>query len=155
MKRLTKILAVAALGVGAVGAAQAQTTTTNFTVNATVLSSCTVTATDLLFGNYTATAATPLDAQNTITVTCTTGENYGIDLGATPMARTMSGPSSSILNFGMYSDTNYNAAFGFGSTALIGTGAPQNYTVYGRIPPGQITARAGLHTATVTVTVTY
>lgn len=155
MKNFTKALAVAAFGVAAAGAVQAQTTTATFNVNANVQSSCTVTATDLVFGNYTATAIAPLDAQNTISVTCTNGESYGIDLGATPMARTMGGPAGSTLNYGMYSDNTYAAAFGFASTALTGSGAAQNYTVFGRVPAGQFAARSGAHSAVVTVTVTY
>lgn len=154
MKKLTKILAATVFGVATVGA-QAQTTTTTFNVTANVASSCTVSASDLVFGAYTATAAAPLDQQSTISVTCTNGENYGIDVGATPMTRQMAGPSGSTLNYGMYSDNTYAAAFGFGSTALTGSGAAQNYTVFGRVPAGQYAARSGVHTASVTVTVTY
>lgn len=155
MKQLTKILAAAAIGFGVAGAVQAQTTTATFNVTANVVSACTVSATDLVFGDYTATAAAPLDAQNTISVTCTNGENYGIDLGATPTTRTMSGGAGSTLAFGMYSDSTYGAPFGFGATALTGTGIAQDYTVFGRVPAGQFAARAGAHSATVTVTVTY
>lgn len=155
MKKLTKVLALVAVGMAAAGAAQAQTTTTTFNVTANVASSCTTTAADLVFGSYTATAAVPLDQTSTITVTCTNGETYGIDVGATPMARTMAGPAGSTLNYGMYSDNTYLAAFGFGPTALTGTGAAQTYTVYGRIPAGQFNAKSGAHAAVVTVTVTY
>jgi spore coat protein U-like protein len=155
MKLMKRALAAAALGLAAAGSAQAQTATTTFNVTANVTSSCTVSATDLLFGAYTATAALPLDQTSTITVTCTNGENYGIDVGATPMTRTMAGPLGSTLSYGMYSDGTYAAAFFFAATALTGTGAAQNYTVYGRVPAGQFAARSGAHSDTVTVTVTY
>ena len=155
MKKLTKALAVAAVGLSAAGAAQAQTATTTFNVTANVVSSCNVSATDLAFGNYSATAAANLDQTSTISVTCTNGENYGIDLGATPMTRTMAGPGGSTLNYGMFSDSTYSVAFGFGDTALSGSGVAQNYTVFGRVPAGQFSARSGAHSAVVTVTVTY
>lgn len=155
MKLVTRILAAVAFGLAAAGSAQAQTATTTFNVTANVTSSCTVSATDLLFGAYTATAASPLDQTSTISVTCTNGENYGIDVGATPTTRTMAGPGGSTLSYGMYSDNTYTAAFFFAPTALTGSGAAQNYTVYGRVPAGQFAARSGAHSAVVTVTVTY
>lgn len=155
MKLVTRILAAVALGMAALGSAQAQTATTTFNVTANVTSSCTVSATNLAFGAYTATAALPLTQTSTITVTCTNGENYGIDVGATPMTRTMAGPGGSTLNYGMFSDGTYSAEFFFAPTALTGSGAAQNYTVYGRVPAGQFAARSGAHTDTVTVTVTY
>jgi spore coat protein U-like protein len=155
MKLMKQALAAAALGLAAAGSAQAQTATTTFNVTANVTSSCTVSATNLVFGTYTATAALDLDQTSTITVTCTNGETYGIDVGATPMTRTMAGPSGSTLNYGMFSDGTYAAAFFFAPTALTGSGAAQNYTVYGRVPTGQFAARSGAHSDTVTVTVTY
>lgn len=154
MKKFTNLLLASALTMGA-AAVQAQTATANFQVTATVVSSCSVAATDLAFGNYTATAGLPLDTSSTITVTCTNGENYGIDVGALPMTRTMAGPGGSTLNYGMFSDNTYGAAFGFGPTALTGIGVAQNYTVFGRVPAGQFAARSGAHADTVTVTVTY
>jgi spore coat protein U-like protein len=155
MKNWIKALAVVALAFTATGAAQAQTATTTFQVTANVLSSCTVAATNLAFGNYNAAAVLPLETTSTITVTCTNGEDYGVGVGATPMTRTMAGPSGSTLNYGMFSDNGYAAAFGFGATGATGTGAAQVYTVYGQVPAGQFAARAGAHSDTVNVTVTY
>ena len=155
MKNWIKAIALAAFALAATGAAQAQTTTANFQVTANVVSSCTVGATDLAFGNYTATAGADLPATSTITVTCTNGETYGIGLDGTPMTRQMSGPSSSVLNYGMFSDATYAAAFGFGPTGATGTGVAQVYTVFGRVLAGQFAARAGAHSDTVLVTVSY
>lgn len=152
MKTLTKALAVAALGLAATGA-QAQTATTSFQVTANVAASCSVAASDLGFGPYLATAVTPLDASTTVNVTCSNSHPYAVNVGATPAARTMGGPGGSVLNYGMFSDAGRTTAFAV--AGAIGSGAAQAYTVYGRVPAGQYSARPGAHADTVTVTVTY
>jgi spore coat protein U-like protein len=151
MNKLIKALAVAAFGLFAAGAAKAQTATTNFQVTATVQAACSVAATDLVFGNYLASAAGPTDSTSTITVTCSNGTNYAVGVGATPMARTMAGPGGN-LNYGMFNEAARSTAFGV--AAASGSGAGQAYTVYGRIPAGQF-LQAGNYSDTVTVTVTY
>lgn len=153
MNKVTKALTVAAFGIAAAGAAQAQTATTTFQVTANVSASCTVTATDLGFGPYLATAVAPLDASSTINVTCSNSHPYAVDVGATPAARTMAGPAGSVLNYGMFNEAARSTAFTV--AAATGTGAAQAYTVYGRVPAGQFLARPGAHSDTVTVTVTY
>jgi spore coat protein U-like protein len=153
MKRITKTLVAMAFGVSAVSAAHAATTTANFQVTANVAAACSVSASDLAFGSYSATDATALDSSSTITVTCSNGHAYDVDVGATPEARTMAGPSASVLNFGMFSDAGHLSAFAV--VGASGTGAAQAHTVYGRIPAGQFGANPGAHSATVTVTVTY
>jgi hypothetical protein len=55
MTKFNKLAVAAALSLGA-AAAQAQTAQTTFTVSADVQESCSVAATDLVFGNYLATA---------------------------------------------------------------------------------------------------
>jgi spore coat protein U-like protein len=151
MKKFTKLALAAALTVGA-AAAQAQTATTTFTVSADVQESCSVAATNLAFGPYLATAAVPLDTTSTITVTCTNGATYGVDVGGTPMARTMAGPGAATLNYGMFNEVGRTTAFGV--AGATGNGAAQGYTVYGRVPTAQFVT-AGPYSATVTVTVTY
>lgn len=151
MNKWTKALAIAAFGFAAAGAAQAQTATTTFQVTATVEEACSVAATDLVFGSYLATAALALDSTSTITVTCSNGTGYGVDVGATPMARTMAGPGGN-LNYGMFNEIGRTTAFGV--VGASGNGAGQAYTVFGRVPPGQFLT-IGAYSATVTVTVTY
>ncbi len=58
MKKLTKLLAATAVGMAALGSAQAQTATTTFQVTANVLESCSVAATNLAFGDYSASLGT-------------------------------------------------------------------------------------------------
>jgi spore coat protein U-like protein len=151
MTKLIKLLAVVAFGWLAAGAAQAQTATTTFQVTANVQAACSVAATDLVFGNYLASAAGPTDSTSTITVTCSNGTTYGVGVGATPMARTMAGPGGN-LNYGMFNEAGRTTAFGVAGAS--GSGSGQAYTVYGRIPAGQFLT-AGNYSATVTVTVTY
>jgi spore coat protein U-like protein len=150
MTKFNKLVLAAALSLGAV-AAQAQTATTTFTVSADVQESCSVAATNLVFGNYLATAAAPLDTTSTITVTCTNGATYGVDVGATPMNRNMAGPGGN-LNYGMFNEVGRTTAFGV--VGATGSGAAQAYTVFGRVPTAQFVT-AGAYSATVTVTVTY
>jgi spore coat protein U-like protein len=143
----------------------AATTTTTFGVSATVLSACIVTATPLAFGNYTASAGSPTDANSTVTATCTSGVSYSIALnggtttGGTVAARLMANGSNT-LGYGLYTTNGYSTIWGDGTltTSTVGpntaTGLPQNYTVYGQIPTGQYVA-AGAYTDTITVTVNY
>lgn len=151
MNKWTRALATAAFGLAAAGAAQAQTATTTFQVTADVQAACSVAATDLIFGNYLASALTPLDSTSTITVTCTNGTTYGVGVGATPMARTMAGPGGN-LNYGMFNEIGRTTAFGV--VGASGNGAGQAYTVFGRVPAGQFLT-AGAYSAIVDVTVTY
>ena len=111
MKKLVKVLAVAAFGLTAAGASHAATSQATFQVSATVSAACSVAATDLAFGAYSAAALVPLDNSSTVTVTCTNGTTYGVDVGATPMVRTMTGPGGN-LSYGMYNELGRTTAFG-------------------------------------------
>ncbi|MEI9887774.1 MAG: spore coat U domain-containing protein [Rhizomicrobium sp.] len=145
---------------------QAATATTTFAVTATVLSGCAVTATNLVFGNYSSIAATPNDTTSTVTAICTAGVAYtiapdvGTGAGATEAARSMTGiVTGGALNYLMYTNAGRTTLWGDGtlSTATFGgTSAlvPQNYTVFGRVPALQAPA-AGLYADLVTVTLTF
>jgi spore coat protein U-like protein len=151
-----------------IGAApsQAATATTTFAVTATVLSGCTVAATDLAFGNYSGTAPVPTDATNTVTAICSDGITYtlaggaGAGVGATVAARKMTGTIlGGTLNYLLYADAAHTMLWGDGTLSTVTVGAtasliPQLYTIYGRIPAGQSPA-AGLYTDLVTVTLSY
>lgn len=144
--------------------ANASTATANFSVTATVLAVCNVQTTNLGFGNYTATNATPNDATSNINITCSNGQPYAIALdaglgtGATVAARSMAAGAST-LSYGLFTGASRTTAWGDGSlststVAGTGNGALQSLTVYGRIPINQYVS-AGSYTDTVTVTVTY
>lgn len=153
MKKLNKVLVVVALGMAASGAAQAQATaTTTFQVTANVTAACTVAATNLAFGAYSATVG-PVDTTSTITITCSNGKGWTLDIGgANNAARTMAGPTAVTLDYGMYND--FARSIAFPSTTGTGTGAAQAVTVFGRIPGAQFVP-VGNYADTVNVTVTY
>lgn len=143
--------------------AHAATTTTTFPVTATVLTSCVVTATPLVFGNYDPTSATPLDAANTLIVTCTTGTAYNVGLdagtgsGATVTIRKMTSGANT-LNYTLYQEAARTTIWGntpptntVNATAVV---LPTTHTIYGRVSGGQ-NVPASLYADTITVTVTY
>src|ERR1700760_202956 len=61
-------------------ASAAGSATGQFNVTATVLAACSVSATDLVFGSYTASTATPTTTSNTMSITCTNGLPYTVAL---------------------------------------------------------------------------
>ena len=153
MKTLVKTLVGFGI-LGAAGAASAQTAQTTFQVLANVQATCSVSATNLDFGQYDPFAATPKDGSSTLSVTCTNGTTYGVAV-ATPTARSMAGPSGSTLAYGLYNDAARSAAFGVPANSATGIGTAQTINVYGRIPIAQTGARPGSYADTVTVTVSY
>jgi spore coat protein U-like protein len=149
MKKLNKVLVVAALGMAA-GTTQAQTANATFQVTANVTAACTVAATDLAFGNYSAAVAN-LDTTSTITIVCSSGKTWSLDIGAAARQMLRVGGGGA-LNYEMYSDPGRATLFPV--TAGAGTGLDQNITVYGRIPGGQFVP-TGSYAGTVSVAVTY
>ena len=157
LRREALLVACLACPAAAFGA----TATTSFTVTATVVATCAVSAGNLGFGNY---ATTVLDATTTISVTCTNLTPYlveldaGIGSGATVAARRMTGPSSETLSYSLYQDAGRLLVWGptsaLQSVAGTGNGAAQTLTVYGRVNASQ-SPQAGSYADTITVTVTY
>jgi spore coat protein U-like protein len=144
--------------------ADAASVSTTFTVTATVLASCDVTAANLDFGNYTSGAGSDTTANTTVDVTCTNGTNYTIALDGgsvshDPSARAMSAGGSNVLNYGLYTDASCTTVWGDGtgvSTTIsaTGDGTAQPATIYGRIPAGQYVP-ATQYTDQITVQVNY
>ena len=155
-------LACAAIALAA-PVAIAGTATTTFQVTATVLSVCSVTATNLAFVNYDASLATPNDNSSTVSVTCSPLETYDVGLnagtgtGATVAVRKMTSGANT-LNYSLYQDaarsTVWGDTVGTDTQASTGNGSAQNYTVYGRIPVAQYVVPAS-YADTITATVTY
>lgn len=146
------------------GAASAATATSTLSVSATVLKSCTVATTPVLFGNYDPTSATAKTGTGSVAVTCTSGTSYDVGLdagagtGATVASRKLT-LSSNTLNYALYSDSGYTSVWGVTiGTDVVHATAPvslvNTHTVYGSIPAGQ-GATLGAYTDTVNVTVTY
>jgi len=147
---------------------------TTFQVTATIASSCTVTAANLAFGNYTGAV---LDNSSIITVNCTNSTAYNIGLGAgtgtgattttriltsgannsAPGANTLTSGTNH-LNYTLWRDSarslNWGNTVGTDTLASTGTGAAQTFTVYGRIPASQ-SLNPGSYSDTITVTVSF
>lgn len=136
--------------------------TPSFTARATVQARCTVNATNLNFGTA-GVLASARDASSTISVLCTRDAAYTIGLdgglsGATnPTQRRMEAGSEHIL-YGLYRDAGRTLPWG--DTAGVdvaagnGSGATQDFAVYGRVPV-QSTPSPATYSDTIVVTVTY
>lgn len=146
------------------GAAHAATASSTMGVSATVQNACIVSSSDMAFGNYNPTSASPTDSTTTIDVTCTTGTSFtvglnaGTTLGATVSTRQMANGTNR-LDYALYSDsgrsTNWGNTPGTDTPAAsTATTSPSSFTVYGRVPAQQ-NVPAGAYTDTVTVTVNY
>jgi spore coat protein U-like protein len=137
----------------------AATTTSTLTVNATVVAACSVVPATLNFGNYT---LSQLDGTTNIVVTCTNNTSYsiGLDAGAGPSATTtarLMTASSNTLPYGLYKTVAATTIWGNSGGDLVsstGTGAAQNFAVYGRIPAAQASP-LGSYSDNVTITITY
>jgi spore coat protein U-like protein len=159
-KTLLVGLGAAALAAGSpLSQADAATATTTFSVTATVLTNCAVTATNLNFGNY---SGVLLDGTATLNATCSTGTPYTIGLnqgtgaGATVTTRKMTGPAASLLNYTLSRDSAHSINWGNTEDRASGTGngAAQPFTVFGRIPASQF-VQSGAYSDTIAVTLTF
>ncbi|MDR0182338.1 Csu type fimbrial protein [Lysobacter arvi] len=140
-------------------------TAPSFTIRATVIAGCSVSATSIDFGQMGVIAA-PINATGVITATCTKGAivtlalNAGTGSGATVASRRMTrAGGSELLTYMLYADSARTQLWGDKSSGtttvgLSGTGAAQTVTVYGTVP-AQTTPKPGTYSDTVTVTVTF
>jgi len=132
------------------------TASNTLTVTATVAATCSVSASSLNFGTYT--VSTNTDQSGNISVTCTTGTPYTVELdggtNASGSTRRMVN-ASSYLTYELYTDSGRGTVWNNTNTvAGTGTGAAQSIPLYGRIPSSQ-NVPAGTYTDTVQITVTY
>lgn len=132
-----------------------------FTVRATLTAACTVTAGDLVFP-ASGLLTTALVSQTNLWVTCaastvyTVGLDYGLH-GASPARRMQSG-SGALVAYELFRDAGRVQPWGTEEEGLAaagtGTGTPQNFIAYGRVPV-QETPAPGQFVDRVIVTVTY
>jgi spore coat protein U-like protein len=138
----------------------------NLGVSASVSANCTISTSALAFPDVDPLSATPVDGTGGVTIACTNGAswsasaNAGGGTGATFASRRMRTAGGDVLNYTLYTDSARTTVWGDGTgssstIANTGTGSAQSVTIYGRVPGGQTTARAGSYTDTVAVTVTY
>lgn len=164
MKRSKALFALATVAVAATSTpAFAGTANGSMIVSATVLESCTVVATPMVFGSLTAVGAGNVDSTASLALVCTPNADFDIALGDGANAsgsqrRLKNALSAEYLNYDLYMDSNRAQPWGnTAGTTKAGT-APlgvANYTVYGRIPSGVSSVSAGAYADTVTVTVTF
>ena len=137
--------------------------------------SCTVSATGVAFGIYVPTPATPTDNTGTVTVTCSAvaqpvqytialnaGQNSG---GSFSNRRMRNATSDTFLSYQLYANSTRTTIWGndSGGTSTVAdsyfcvlcVNQSRNYTAFGRLPGQQFSATPGVHTDTVTVTVTF
>ncbi len=147
-------LAFALIAVAPVAFAGSQAGT--LTLNSSVAANCTIGAATLNFGAYdpvVTNTASPLDGSTTMAVACTKGVAPNITTATAGGAMTGGGDT---LNYLLYSDTGRTTPFtgtGFTMPAAAGK-APQNLTIYGRVPGGQDVGVAS-YTGTIAVTVNF
>ena len=174
MNQLNKqlwVLSVSALALClSAPSAHAGSATSSFTVTASVVATCTISTTNLAFGNYdpiTTNATTPLSGNGSVTVTCTKGATTSIDLSpgansanASGTTRAMATAGPDYLSYELYQDSGFTTVWGVGNpgNAFVPPVAPSKvaraFTIYGRIPAGQ-GSTVGTYTDTVTATVNF
>jgi spore coat protein U-like protein len=136
----------------------------NLTVQITITAACQINSAGPLNFGSNGVLSTDVDVNTTIVVQCTSGVPFNLGLGpgagtgATLANRLMTGPSSATIGYSLYTTAGRTTVWGNTSATNwqpgTGTGAPQNFTVYGRVPP-QTTPAAGTYSDTVAVTLTY
>lgn len=133
---------------------------------------CTVSAGGVAFGVYDPLGVAPLDSTGTIQVTCTSQTpprvTYEVQLdpgqAGSFLPRAMASGASQ-LTYNLYIDAARSAVWGdgTGSTAVVtadynltppGSTQTDTYTVYGRIPAGQVVT-VGNYLDTITVTLVF
>ena len=161
---------------GAASGASAASATTTFTVSANVLKTCSVSATNLAFGNYTP-GGGALTSTSTVSVLCTNGTGFtaalngGSTSGGTVAQRLMAeSGGSGTLQYNLYTTAAHATVWGDGTGSTVtqaGTGAgmaaadAQTLTVYGQLPDNAanqaapVTGATTAYSDTITVTVTY
>jgi spore coat protein U-like protein len=158
------ILGCLTLGFAPTASAATGTQSANFTVSATVVTACTISANDLSFGNY---VGTEMDQSTTLSVNCTLDGPYTIGLSAgsgknaTTAARSMTGAKNKAsLNYALFIDdynkTNWDNTAATGSNVKTGTGTGSSVSipVYGVLAAGQALV-ADTYSDLITATVTY
>jgi spore coat protein U-like protein len=164
MRHRIAILLMLALMPSAGVLAQSQTATATFIVKTTVQAVCSVAATDLNFGVYSAQAGGDTMTNTTVIATCTPGTTYNIALGPGGAGNIYAGRQMSSgpnkLNYQLYRDAGRTNIWGntIGTDTVVGGGGtgglPVPHTVYGTLARNQVVP-AGSYQDTIVVTITY
>ena len=122
-------------------------------------SACTLNVVGVIFGSYDTLSGTAVDSTGNIGVTCDLATPYTIALspGSGSYASRAMTSGATVLNYNLYTDATRLIVWGDGSggsSPVVGLGANNNHTVYGRIPGSQ-NVPVGTYTDTITVTLTF
>ena len=142
-------------------AAGAATSSANIEVTVRVVPNCRIAVTNLAFGDYDPLvehAARNLDGTALVRVTCSKNERASIVMEENESLPRMLRAGSEELAYAIFSDPSRTRMWGTGGNAVQvsfeETTAPQELTVYGRIPGGQVVP-AGWYSDSVTATVDF
>lgn len=133
---------------------------TSFTVSATPFPNCILSTTAVDFGSQ-GLLNSAFDAVGGVTVRCTSSLPYSIALGngnngASSTTRKMAS-GAKFIQYSLYKDAPRSQTWGSSGGQLAsgtGTGLPQAFSVYGRVP-AQTTPAAGSYSDAVVVTASY
>ena len=158
------LLVAAGLAFALPQTANAGTTSATMAVAATVLQTCTVAATPMLFGNV-APGTGDIDTSSQLTLVCTPNATYDILLNngghASSGQRHLAATSGTeLVPYNLFQDSNRTQPWGntVGTNTkagAAGTTGNASYPVYGRIPASAAAVTAGAYSDTVTVTVNF
>jgi spore coat protein U-like protein len=172
MRNVVTAFLTAGAMLGAASGASAASATTTFTVSASVLKTCSVSASNLAFGNYTP-GAGALTATSSVSVLCTNGTTFttalngGTTTGGTVAQRLMAqSAGTGTLQYNLYTTAAHSIVWGDGTGSSVtesGTGAgmasgnAQSLTVFGQLPDNATNQAAPVaaYSDVITVTVTY
>lgn len=125
-------------------ALNAQTATTSFGVSITINAECLIATPAALVFPATGVLTTAIDSSTDLDVTCTSGTAYQIGLdagqgaGATTAARLMTQGGETV-GYQLFRDAartlNWGDTLGADTFGSVGTGTPQTFSVFGRVPP--------------------
>ncbi len=177
-RRLLNILALSTMLLYAAGLilqANAATSTSEMNVTTNISATCTMSNTDLDFGDYDANASQDLLATATITTTCTSGTTAYVildngqhsttsrsgggrgSINIETYHRHMSDTGSgSILQYELFTDVDRTTVWHHNFHQYItGEGASVDLPVYAKVFKNQLDAAAGSYTDTITITINY
>jgi spore coat protein U-like protein len=167
----TKLAIVAGILVGSAGLTVpvfAESEGTTMLVSAGIGKNCVITTTDIAFGTYdpiVTHATANLDAEGSVTTTCTIGTagevliDYGDHAVEGSTDRLMLGVNEAgTLRYEVYTDlsrTNHWSGVAGSGVDITAAGEGELMTVYARIPFGQVTAANDSYNDSLSVTVVY
>ena len=159
LHRITAVAtAISALTASTVGPVMASTASSNFDVTIQVLSTCSISASNMTFGSITTGTTSNTDAASSLTVNCSSNTPYTVSLsdGANFSNVRRMAWGGSYIDYMLYSDSSRTTQWNSTITKTgTGSGGDQSLSVFGRIPAGQNVANTGAYGDTVIATVTY